>query len=96
MSLLPPSPFLNCVDQPGPTQSAAVIATLPPSAAAEPIQVEPDATNCIGEIFHFARKLLARDGRHAEDFIDWQALEQALDEPLPMFIRDGEHLKRWS
>jgi hypothetical protein len=37
MSLLPPSPFLNCVDQPGPTQSAAAIATHPQAAAAEPI-----------------------------------------------------------
>lgn len=53
-----------------------------------------DGTDHIGEIFHHARKLLAEDNRRAENFVDWQALEAALEEPLPLFIREGEHLKR--
>lgn len=53
-------------------------------------------TDCIGEIFYHARKLLAEDNRRAEDFVDLAALEQALAEPLPLFVRDGEHLRRWA
>lgn len=53
-----------------------------------------DSVDCIGEIFHHARKLLAEDDRRAEDFVDWNAFETALEEPLPLFIRDGDQLKR--
>lgn len=52
-----------------------------------------ESTDCIGEIFHHARKLIAEDNRRAEDFINWQDFEAAL-EPLPLFIRDGKYLKR--
>ena len=114
-----PNPFLsNCVDQPGPTQSAAASPPASPTAAAEPIHPRgcphPEwcianngcywncqydihsGTDCIGEIFHHARKLLAEDSRNAGDFVDMRALEQALAEPLPLFIREGDHLRRWS
>jgi hypothetical protein len=115
---MPPSPFLNCVDQPGTTQSAAAQCPASPTAAAEPLHPRgcPDpewcignngcywncqydihsATDNIGEIFYHARKLIAEDNRRAEDFIDFAELEAALAEPLPLFIRDGEHLKRWA
>lgn len=54
-----------------------------------------EAIDCIGEIFHHARqRLAADDSRRAEDFVDWQALETALEEPWPLFIRDGGQLKR--
>jgi hypothetical protein len=54
------------------------------------------ATEHIGEIFYHARKLIAEDSRRDEDFVDFAELEAALAEPLPLFIRDGEHLKRWA
>ncbi|SRR5216684_2840729 len=57
---------------------------------------DPDGSENIGEIFFHARKLMAEDNRRAEDFVDWHALEAALDEPLPTFIRDGLHLRRWA
>jgi hypothetical protein len=53
-------------------------------------------TDCISEIFHYGRKLIAEDNRRAEDFVDFAELEAALAEPLPLFIRDGEHLRMWS
>jgi len=50
--------------------------------------------DCIGEIFVGARKLIEPDDRRAEDYVDWDALEEALKEPLPLFIRDDGYLRR--
>jgi hypothetical protein len=77
----------------------ALIGTLCPNGESEPsVTLAPspgenlsDATGHIGEIFIGAAKI---DNRRAEDFVDWPALEAALEEPLPLFIRDGAHLKR--
>lgn len=55
---------------------------------------DPDATDNIGEIFTVPRRLLAENNHRAEDFVDWAELEAALQEPLPLFIRDDGYLKR--
>jgi hypothetical protein len=69
------------------------------SAVTEPVRtVTADPIDHIHEIFFYVRKLLVEDNRRAEDFVDWQVLEAAVleEEPLPLFIRDGEHLRRWA
>ena len=54
--------------------------------SAAPAPVDLDATNHINEIFWFVRNKLA--DRRAEDFVDLDALEAAID-PLPLFLRAG-------
>jgi hypothetical protein len=73
--------------KPGSSETAAIDSCQEPVAA--------DISD-IPEIFHWVRKLLAEDDRRAENFVNWQELEAAIDEELPLFIRDGDHLKRWS
>jgi hypothetical protein len=52
--------------------------------SAAPVPIDLDATNHINEIFWFVRNKLA--DRRAEDFVDLDALEAAID-PLPLFLR---------
>lgn len=53
-------------------------------------------TDCIHEIFHFARLLIAQDrltpNRIAPEIV---AICEDIDDPLPLFLRT-DHLRRWS
>jgi hypothetical protein len=57
-----------------------------PGRSAAPVPIDLDATNHINEIFWFVRNKLGE--RRAEDFVDLDALEAAID-PLPLFLRAG-------
>jgi hypothetical protein len=50
------------------------------------------ATDCISEISHYARKLMRG---HQGFVLDEAAFMADIDES-PMFVRDGDHLRRWS
>ena len=50
-----------------------------------------DATDCIHEIFHWVRKLM----RGHQGFVLDDLAFMADVEEEPLFIRDGEHLRRW-
>ena len=50
-----------------------------------------DMTDCINEIFFYARKLMKQPPRFVLD----EAAFMAEVEEEPLFIRDGDHLRRW-
>lgn len=88
-----PNPFFPSVAiVERPAEAPAVASVVAPSDVAA--ECSDLGTDCIGEIFHHARKLLAEDNRRAEDYVDWEALKAALEEPLPLFIRDDGYLRR--
>ena len=51
-----------------------------------------ESTNHIHEIFHWVRKLMT--GKTPAFVLDEGAFMAEVEE-VPLFIRDGEHLKRW-
>ena len=74
---LPPSPFLSADSQP-PAEMA------PASASAVTVEAgDAGATDCISEIFHYARLLCADDHRFV---LDEQAFMEAI-EPPPLFLQ---------
>ena len=73
----------NSVCSGGPEQAPADTAA--PTAAGADIDL--DATDCIGEIFYVARKLLEDDRRRRFE-LNEQAFMEAVDEPLPLFLRE--------
>jgi len=50
------------------------------------------ATDCISEIFHYARKLMMDH----QGFVLDKARFLADIEEVPLFVRAGDHLRRWS
>jgi hypothetical protein len=68
----------------GPEETPAVIAA---PTAGDSYAFDPDGVDCIGEIFHVARKLLEDDRRRRFE-LNEQAFMDAVDEPLPLFLRE--------
>jgi len=94
MASLPPSPFIpSAAIVERPAEAPTVASVVAPSDVAAECFVD-FGTDCIGEIFYHARKLLAEDNRRAEDYVDWDALKAAIEEPLPLFIREDGYLRR--
>lgn len=106
MSTLPPSPFMNSAASPVVAESAAVDVPPPRVAAAEPI-AEPPSNEGRPSEAPAPRCTEPHNGAGAlADRIDWHAFfEAVMDERIilfeltndvPLFIRDGLHLRRWN
>jgi hypothetical protein len=82
-----PNPFMNSAPY-LPSGSDTAVASVPHCAAAGPLEI-PGATNHIGEIFHFARKLVA-DGIPMDELVErgFNVTEFLTDlEQEPLFLR---------
>jgi len=101
--LVPETPGSAAVNA-SPPSTAAAVAIYEPSmtnggdqetpASAPPKNPDAsvlDATDCIHEIFHWVRKLM----RGHQGFVLDQAAFMAEVEEVPLFIRDGDHMRRW-
>lgn len=86
-----PNPFIDSAAPTSPAADTAGADHQPPVAPAGTFP-EPalDDTDCINELFYYARKLTAEN----RFVLDREAFMAALEEPLPLFIRDAGYLRR--
>ncbi len=82
-----PNPFLNPSVISPRTEGSAVASKPPPVADATAAP-----TDHIHEIFFYVRKLMKQQPRFVID----EAAFMAEVEEVPLFVRDGDHLRRWS
>ena len=92
-TFLPQNQFISNSDAHVPVASESAAASpCPPSTAAAVHFDEPGATDCISEIFFYARKLMKQPPRFVLD----EDTFMADVEEEPLFVRDGDHLRRWT
>ena len=83
--------------EPGPSEAIPASTGGPQETPASAPPKNPDAgvleaTDCIHEIFHWVRKLMRG---HQGFVLDEPAFMAELEE-VPLFVRDGDHLRRWT
>jgi len=98
----PPAAGSAAASKPPPAADAAAAPIAEPSmtnggdqeapASAPTKNPDADVLDCIHEIFFYARKLMKQPPRFVLDEGDFMA---AIEEE-PLFIRNGDHLRRWA
>ena len=81
-----PNPFLNSTAI-SPCAVESAVASKPPPVA----DATAAPTDHIHEIFFYVRKLMTGD----TGFVLDETLFMAEVEEVPLFVRDGDHLRRW-